>query len=615
METLFGAESDDSEDEEPEALGRPDTAYSDDEAEGGVQGAESEGERAGSELDKEESEAERNESEAEREESDVEHGYDDDGQVGQKKWFPANERMRGRHQISASGSEQSHEGHGLEEEEDEVEGQEDEIEQKDDIEQAHELSEEGDDGRASGEVAGMRDVFGDSDEEEQEIDNQQQSPEVHKELSPSDDEVHLQRDIRPEDIVHDEEEREELYDSEDERQAEHKAREKPVGPPLHIEVPLRPPPGNPDKMHVVRVSNIMGIESKPFDPKTYTEEEFLMDESGDKRRLRLEDNVARWRLAKNRDGSISYESNARFVKWSDGSMQLLIGNEVLDLSIQKAHQDQAHLFLRHSKAILQSQGRLLQKMKFMPSSLSSKSHKLLTALVDSRNRKIYKVKNVITNKDPEREKEETEKLEEQRIRSKEDLQRKQDKISRKYVPARERVEPQLSPGYLEGALEEEEETDDYGEGQRFADARRFQEQLEAEGKAEKKIINAKRPSVPSKESLVKRQKDRRPSPPSRRELEDRFSEESEREASDYESDGQEDDAGLNEGEEDDQDEEGADHEEEDDDQGEEKRWEDGEDETNKKRRDRGDDFENDESPPRKPVQRRRVVVSDSEEED
>jgi RNA polymerase-associated protein LEO1 len=42
---------------------------------------------------------------------------------------------------------------------------------------------------------------------------------------------------------------------------------------------------------------------------------------------------------------------------------------------------------------------------------------------------------------------------EQRIRSREDLHRKQEKISRKYTPARER-EPQLSPGYLEEALEE-----------------------------------------------------------------------------------------------------------------------------------------------------------------
>lgn len=46
---------------------------------------------------------------------------------------------------------------------------------------------------------------------------------------------------------------------------------------------------------------------------------------------------------------LQYESNARFVKWSDGSMQLLLGSEVLDLSVQNATQDQSHLFLRHPK--------------------------------------------------------------------------------------------------------------------------------------------------------------------------------------------------------------------------------------------------------------------------
>lgn len=46
---------------------------------------------------------------------------------------------------------------------------------------------------------------------------------------------------------------------------------------------------------------------------------------------------------------MQYESNARFVRWSDGSLQLLIGNEVLDISVQDAQHDQAHLFLRHGK--------------------------------------------------------------------------------------------------------------------------------------------------------------------------------------------------------------------------------------------------------------------------
>lgn len=65
---------------------------------------------------------------------------------------------------------------------------------------------------------------------------------------------------------------------------------------------------------------------------------------------------------------------------------------------------------KYSQGILQSQGRLLRKMRFMPSSLSSNSHRLLTALVDSRHKKVYKVKNCITDIDPEREKEEKEKV-------------------------------------------------------------------------------------------------------------------------------------------------------------------------------------------------------------
>lgn len=46
----------------------------------------------------------------------------------------------------------------------------------------------------------------------------------------------------------------------------------------------------------------------------------------------------------------------------------------------------------------------------MPSSLTSKSHRLLTALVDSRHKKVFKVKAVVTDKDPEKDKEEKEKV-------------------------------------------------------------------------------------------------------------------------------------------------------------------------------------------------------------
>ncbi|XP_027356537.1 protein LEO1 homolog isoform X3 [Abrus precatorius] len=308
-------------------------------------------------------------------------------------------------------------------------------------------------------------------------------------IYPVEEEGSYGKSLRPEDILADEDHQ---YESEEEN-IEMKTKEKPLGPPLELEIPLRPPPALPEKMNMIKVSNIMGVDPKPFDPKTYVEEDtYVTDESGAKKRIRLENNIVRWRTTRNPDGTTSYESNARFVRWSDGSLQLLIGNEVLDISVQDAQHDQAHLFLRHGKGILQSQGRLLKKMRFMPSSLSSNSHRLLTALVDSRHKKVYKVKNCITDIDPEREKEEKEKAESQTIRANVLLNRKREKVNRKYTPAVDRRR-QLSPGFLEDALDEDDEADYYDSRR---SQRRFEDDLEAEARAEKRIMNAKKSQGP-----------------------------------------------------------------------------------------------------------------------
>lgn len=50
----------------------------------------------------------------------------------------------------------------------------------------------------------------------------------------------------------------------------------------------------------------MGIDPNEFDPKTYVEEKtFVTDESGAKKRIRLENNIVRWRTVKNPDGTTS----------------------------------------------------------------------------------------------------------------------------------------------------------------------------------------------------------------------------------------------------------------------------------------------------------------------
>ena len=57
---------------------------------------------------------------------------------------------------------------------------------------------------------------------------------------------------------------------------------------------------------MIKVSNIMGIDPKPFDPKKFIEDDpFVSDESGHNKRIRLENNIVRHRAVRNPDGTKS----------------------------------------------------------------------------------------------------------------------------------------------------------------------------------------------------------------------------------------------------------------------------------------------------------------------
>ncbi|KAM3751280.1 hypothetical protein ACB098_04G097000 [Castanea mollissima] len=528
MQNLFGDQSEEEEEIDSEHESNPPPNYASDEAEGGlepegeieVEGpgeaeVESEGELVEVEPDPGESEGERDQSSQE-----VEVG-DQRDEIGGKETDSDEKEDYGqrvvtskRRDVIESGSERSEENHYPDNDEEEVD-------------QGRSQSGSPGEGKDQTHVSNsaVRDVFGESDDEEEAPEYAAHNDIEQDLINPMEEEGTYGKSPRAEDLVPDEDAR---YESEEEN-IESRIKEKPVGPPLELEIPLRPPPARPERMNMVKVSNIMGIDQKPFDPKTFVEEDiFVTDESGSKKRIRLENNIVRWRTVRNPDGTTSRESNTRFVRWSDGSLQLLIGNEVLDISVQDGQHDQSHLFLRHGKGILQSQGRILKKMRFMPSSLSSNSHRLLTALVDSRHKKVYKVKNCITDIDPEREKEEKEKAESQNIRANVLLNRKREKVNRKYTPTVDK-RCQLSPGFLEDALDEDDETDYYDSRR---SRRRFEEDLEVEARAEKRILNAKKgpKDIPRKSSLPTAKSSRRPVD---------FSD-SEREESEYESDGEED---------------------------------------------------------------------------
>lgn len=536
MQNLFGDQSEEEEEEvesEHESNRQPD--YASDEVDIGLKPegeedvVEGQGEaEVGSDTDGDmhEMDQEHIESEGERDQSSQEVDLENQRDESEGKDSGSDQLgQRGvtsrRREAVESESERSEDNHYMENADEEI----------DQARSPRSPDEEKDEAHVSETAPELRDVFGESDDEEPaEYEAVQNNLDDDANRSPMEDEGY-EKDLRPEDVAADEEGR---YDSEEDNVI--KAKEKPVGPPLELGIPLRPPPSHPEKMNMIKVSNIMGIDPKPFDPKTFVEEDaFVADELGHSKRIRLENNIVRYRAVRNPDGTTSYESNARFVRWSDGSLQLQIGNEVLDISVQDAQHDQAHLFLRHEKGILQSQGRVLKKMRFMPSSLTSNSHRLLTALVDSRHKKVFRVKKTVTDIDPEREKEQKEKAESQTIRANELLSRKKEKVSRKYTQTVRR-ERQLSPGFLEDALEEDDEQD-YYDSRRSAARRRFEEDLEMEARAEKRIINAKKSQghkdTPRKSSSLHAMK----SSSSRRPVDDY---ESEREESEYETEGEED---------------------------------------------------------------------------
>ncbi|KAJ4870402.1 Protein LEO1-like protein [Raphanus sativus] len=129
-------------------------------------------------------------------------------------------------------------------------------------------------------------------------------------------------------------------------------------------------------------------------------------------------------------------------------------------------------------------------MRFIPSSLTSNSHRLLTALVDSRQKKDFKVKNCVTHIDPEREKE------------------KRKGLVQKLSQAREKVKRKYPLPVEETALNWEEETDHYGS---HRSNRGYEEDLEAEAQRERRIMNAKKSNkgFPGRSSMTSARPTRR----------------------------------------------------------------------------------------------------------
>ncbi|XP_048338103.1 RNA polymerase-associated protein LEO1 [Sphaerodactylus townsendi] len=197
--------------------------------------------------------------------------------------------------------------------------------------------------------------------------------------------------------------------------------EEPV-PETRIEVEI--PKVNTDlgnDLYFVKLPNFLSVEPRPFDPQYYEDEfedEEMLDEEG-RTRLKLKvENTIRWRTRRDDEGTEVRESNARIVKWSDGSMSLHLGNEVFDVYKAPLQGDHNHLFIRQGTG-LQGQAVFKTKLTFR-SHLGCDSHhwwKMTLSLAD-RCSKTQKIRILpMAGRDPESQRTEMIKKEEERLRA------------------------------------------------------------------------------------------------------------------------------------------------------------------------------------------------------
>ncbi|WVQ93688.1 hypothetical protein IAU59_000764 [Kwoniella sp. CBS 9459] len=93
-----------------------------------------------------------------------------------------------------------------------------------------------------------------------------------------------------------------------------------------------------DKIWHLKLPAYVNIESKPYDPDLYREsldEEAIdgaADPIGAKSKMIGVRNTIRWKWVTGGDGEPMRQSNARMLRWSDGSVSLQLGNDLFDVA-------------------------------------------------------------------------------------------------------------------------------------------------------------------------------------------------------------------------------------------------------------------------------------------
>ncbi|CAG8585803.1 13233_t:CDS:2, partial [Dentiscutata heterogama] len=155
-----------------------------------------------------------------------------------------------------------------------------------------------------------------------------------------------------------------------------------------------------NKYIVAKVPNFFHYTTAAFRPDTYSQADDQTVEDAIK--LGAQDGL-RWRYKKDpitREEARINKSNARIIKWSDGSKTLLIGREQFEISSESLESKHQFLTVPHRGSnTLELHEKLTEHINFCPIT-GSATHKKLTIAIQSRHAKQVKTQFVDVNKDP-----------------------------------------------------------------------------------------------------------------------------------------------------------------------------------------------------------------------
>ena len=239
------------------------------------------------------------------------------------------------------------------------------------------------------------------------------------------------------------------YAGEDKEEATEGEKEERKGEPMHLIAALNEEEEDKDKEKktlkeiylnpiVSKATNIFDVNAKKFDENTFQEEEdkTIVDEFGRSRLKAKEGNVARW----TRDERTNeLKSNAKFVEWSDGSRTLHLGEEVFNVMESAVSSKQGlnqYVFARH-QGLMEGKAKISKRMQFRPATTDSHTHKRLRDAIEKKHGARAKgTIRFVSNVDPEKEKDASDRLFEQRAREEAQLQRKRKKMMSEDIRSR-----------------------------------------------------------------------------------------------------------------------------------------------------------------------------------